>query len=117
MHMGTLLLEMIHGFLLIYMLPRYNKEPRSLNNGHGYTGHGSAWHDITYALEKSFGYFTLMDVKLPMGRDVALWGEMVQAQARGEKIDPSKRGLGQNRRKNPGNISCSTCMPGGKINP
>jgi len=33
---------MIHGFLLIYMLPHYNKEPRSLNNGHGYTGHGSA---------------------------------------------------------------------------
>lgn len=116
-HMGTSLHEMIQGFLLIYMVPRYNKERRLFNNGHGYTGHGSAWHDIAYALEKASDHSTLMDIKLPMGRDVALWGEMVQAQTRGEKIDPNKWGLGQNRRRNPGNMSCSTCMPGGQLNP
>jgi hypothetical protein len=120
---GTVLHEMIHAFLIIYGLPQYMSDPRFRRfSGTGYTEDGVAWQDIAYALEKAFRDPILMDVKLPPGRDISLWTEILQLQARGKKIDPKRRGLahlGQKGDRNPRNFGCSTMppIPGRKMIP
>jgi hypothetical protein len=63
-----------------------------------------------------------MDVKLPLGHDISLWTEILQAQSRGKRIDSKRWGLphlGQKGNRNPGNFGCSTMppIPGGKMIP
>jgi len=111
-HVATLLHEMIHAFLLIYMARTYYWLPARFNNGRGYTGHGSAWHDIAYALEQAVT--RLMGVNLEMGREISMWTELQKAKWRGEKIDPSKWGLSGNKYGRPGKIACSTFNPAGQ---
>ena len=98
-HVATLLHEMIHAFLLIYMARRYHWLPAYFNNGRGYTGHGTAWHDIAYALEQAVK--RLMGVHLELGREISMWTELQKAKRRGEKIDPSKWGLSGKRNRSP----------------
>lgn len=94
-HMGTLIHEMIHAFILIYALPQYTYNMAYQNFANdGYTGHGVAWHDIAYALEKAVTDPTLWGVKLWLGRDNSMQAELRAAQQTGERIDPSRWGLG-----------------------
>jgi hypothetical protein len=102
-HIATTLHEMIHAFLLIYMLPYYRDERPSFY-GDGYTGHGAAWQDIAYALETAVNDPRFLDLKLDLGRGTALRGEINKAS---ELIDPARWGLDFRRKIPPGNDFCS----------
>ncbi|KAE9366251.1 hypothetical protein N431DRAFT_352501 [Stipitochalara longipes BDJ] len=87
-HIATLIHEMIHAFLSVYMLDKYRYETDSFN-GIGYTGHGGYLQDMAYTIDKAIQ--SLMGLTLDLGRECAIWQEMQEAS--GERIDASKWGM------------------------
>jgi hypothetical protein len=104
-HIATILHEMIHAFLFVYMHPQYLESPNF--HGDGYTGHGESWQDIAYALDKATSDPGLLNMKLQMGRDTALKGEMRKTS---ERIDPARWGLDLSRNRTPADQFCSRAV-------
>jgi hypothetical protein len=73
---GTLLHEMIHAYLYLFMLPKKTRTKKFEADGR--TGHGLAWQDIAYVLEKRTNSSNMIRLPddLDLGRDISLEFEL-----------------------------------------
>jgi hypothetical protein len=100
-YLGTLLHEMLHAYLVLYVRGEYDPHP-GCHLGVGHTHHGVAWQNIAQALEQAVNDPKLLGLQLDLGRQNSLDHELYYTEERngfmgvdkpGQSMDPKRWGL------------------------
>jgi hypothetical protein len=100
-YLGTLLHEMLHAYLVLYVRGEYDPHP-GCHLGVGHTHHGVAWQNIAQALEQAVNDPKLLGLQLDLGRQDSLDLELYYTEERngfmgvdrpGQPMDPERWGL------------------------